>query len=334
MGQRCSWLAVKGVDKDRVLETLGLVETGEVEDPYAAIADLSVAQLPGWTVVRAGSFEFFRTETLSERFAAGEVVGGQFYENANYSTLYGHHDGRPTWSVVRDIEKDREDVAADGALPAEFAAVRDQVRREQAAPGNEDVDVIIEIPLALSGAICGFRPDRDAPGAQFMVVEARQTGAAGERQDAAIAMRRRLDAAIEGDLIPAAQVLGFQRASDLPPDYPAPNSPTMLVRFRDGLSEILDFRPGIGRDGPSLAMSFFVRKGMEFRRGAPGLAQPPSPKRSFFDIFGKSRESPEEAFARVVAGARDLLPHVDSHLKDGTQHPDIKPARYYDPPEA
>lgn len=334
MGQRCSWVAVKGVDKARVLETLGLVETGEVEDPYAAIADLSAAQFPGWTVVRADSFKFFATESLSERFPEGEVVGGQFYESANYGTLYGHHNGRRTWSVVRDIDKDRDDVATDGALPAEFAAVRDQFKREQAAPGNQDVDIILEIPLSLSAVICGFRPDRDAPGARFMVVEARQKGAAGERQDAAIAMRRRLAAAIDGELIPAAQALGFQRASDLPPDYPAPNSPTMLIRFRDGLSEILDFHPRVGSDGPSLAMSFFVRKGVEFRQGIPGLAQAPSPKRSFFDVFSKSKESPEEAFARTVAGARDLLQHVDSHLKDGTAHPHIKPARYYDPPEA
>jgi len=329
MNMKTSWVAVRGVDKARVLECFDLIETGEVETVY--FPDLGVAELPGWTVLQSGKFDFFKPKAVAAAVKSGEAFGGQAYDVVMYSAAYGIVDGKQVWSVVHDVDKTPRDVIVEGTPPAEFRAVLDQLRRAQAEPGNENVDHIFDAPIVLTAALCGYRPDfadPTLPAVDFRLVEPALKGRAGERQRAALAFQDRLSRATELEVIPVAEALGFQRASALPPEYPRPNSPTMLVRFRDGRSEIIDFHPDWRGGEPQIAISLFVRNGTEFRNGRVGRALTPAPGRSFMDVLRGRREDPEQALARSVRDARELIDVVDRYLKDGTSDPRLTPPLY------
>jgi hypothetical protein len=165
----------------------------------------------------------------------------------------------------------------------------------------------------------------------FRVAERRRSGAAGERQAAKLAFERRLAEAIRSEVYPAAGALGFGPVSagsghrEIGPDA------STLVRRRDGWVEELVFRPGHYGGFAGVEILFFAQREGELRGGSPGQAMGPPPKRSLIQLFtGRNAEPENEALARAVREAWELLPHLDKHLREGTPHPNIRPADYYD----
>jgi len=332
MGNRLSWVAAKGLDKAAMLETFGFVETGEIEDD--SVGRMSVAEFPGWTVLRSDDFSFFEPPTLAARFPEGEVVGGQCYDSVMYSGAYGFEGGRQIWSVVNDPDEDPFALATTGRPPKELDVIRRRLDDQQAAETDDEVNYVYEGPMLLTAALTGFHPGEWRPrsGVVFHAVEGRLSGAAGERQAAARALRERLKEAVLTQLVPAAEALGFEPVARRPDflKFHGPN-PAVLVRLRGEWSDTLEFRWAADRDGPRVEMVFFVRRGAESRYGEVGLAWEPPPRRSILDrLTGKNKEHPEAAFERAVGGTRALIDAVDRYLKDGTPHPRIRPPRYFD----
>ena len=210
----------------------------------------------------------------------------------------------------------------------------DELARTQAEPGNEDVDYMFEAPMALTSALCGYNARRDLdPPVVFHVLEPLRTGAAGERQQRDIALRKRLAGTVDEDLIPAAEALGFQRADSLPDGaFQGPALvPNTLVRFRDDWIESLAFIWMIRGGAARIGINFFAQRRGQSRGGGLGEALTPAPKRSFPELITGRKEEPSDvAVARVVPEARELLRLVDEHLKTGALHPQIQPAQYHD----
>lgn len=329
MGLSTTWIVTR-TDKASMLKALRLVETGEYED--STLAPTAVAELPdGWVVVHYSRMGQIDHDGIAAAFPRGEVLWGTSSETVMWSGAYGVQDGHQVWSVEHDPDKDLRGVSTTGSPPEPFRTVLDDFVRQQEEEGDDQVDFIFEVPMALTTALCGYDPTRQVGGVPFRVAEPMQSGAAGERQAAAIALTKGLASLIEGRLIPAAQELGFRTADQMPDSPYRFDSPHTLVRFRDGLSEALTFftrrDDGVARIG----LDFFVRRGLEPRSGSLGVAIVPLPKQTLKEFFiGRKPEPAELTLERCAREAQDLLQAVDQHLKSGTPHPHIRPASYSD----
>jgi hypothetical protein len=169
-----SWVAVKGASKDAVLDALGLVETGDVEDADD-LPECAWAELPGgWQVVAATEFDCAEPEYLAALSAGGVAIGFQISEVVMVSTAYGYEDGREVWSVVHDPDVDVDDIEVTGNAPAQLAGIRAGLKRKQAEDAEGGVDYLFDAPAALSAALCGYRPDETPEGVEepaFMTLE-------------------------------------------------------------------------------------------------------------------------------------------------------------------
>lgn len=159
MGLNMSWIAVKGRTPAEMLDSLSMAETGyhgEFTD-----SDFSLAELPtGWTVVMAMDSGWATPKLLALTSAGAEAIGCQMSETVMYSSGWGYEDGVQKWSMVHYLDQEKI-LEVEGEPPPEFAAIRDDLFRQQEA--EDGVDFIFEAPIALSAAICGFRPDEDLP---------------------------------------------------------------------------------------------------------------------------------------------------------------------------
>ncbi len=166
MGFSLSWLGVKGVPPDVVLEALGLGGTGgrdEVPD-----APLNGVELPGaWYLVIANRQppEFFQESVLQRLSTIGEVVICFVEEHVMCSSATGWKHGRTMWSVLHDAQRDIEHLEAAGDLPSTFAAIRERLLASQQAAGGRtaNVDYIFEVPVVLAEALTGYRHDAEIP---------------------------------------------------------------------------------------------------------------------------------------------------------------------------
>jgi hypothetical protein len=169
-----SWVAVKGVSKDAVLEALGLVDSGDVEDPDD-LPECAWTELPGgWQIVAATEFDCAEPEYLAALSAGGLAIGFQISEVVMVSTAYGYEDGREVWSVVHDPDVDVDDIEVTGNPPAQLAGIRAELKRLKAEDTEGGVDYVFDAPAALSAALCGYRPDETPEGMDepiFMTLE-------------------------------------------------------------------------------------------------------------------------------------------------------------------
>lgn len=163
MGFSASWIAVKGLAAETAIEALGLEVVSE-GNPYPE-GDVSIAALAnGWTVVW---FE----QDVEAAFGAparvllphGPAVACAVEEHVMFSEARGYADGAETWRVTWDCEKQDDEPTAAGDLPAAYAGVLAKAIEEQAAPDNQGVDMLWDVPPDLAKSICGFRHDESLP---------------------------------------------------------------------------------------------------------------------------------------------------------------------------
>lgn len=332
MGRRLGWIGVRGVGAAEVLDSLGLVETGEIAFDGDGEGRIIYAELPsGWTIVWTDDFSFGEAHTLERLPPRCEAVACQVYDVVMVSSARGFEGGRQTWSVAHDPERD---LRAEGTLPPPFAAIRDAALATQAAEGPDpDVDHVIEVPLELTHAICGFRPDEGAVPIDtvFRVVEHAQSPAARARVEAGRGPWLALERRIAEELVPLARTLGFGPVADHPehhPFYPMGGA-DRHVRLREGLSETLSIRGHLARGAPTVQIGFFVRQGATPRYGYEGSATAtPGRPPSWLDRLRGRAPDWEAQLEATMAEARERLRAVDRHLRDGEPHPGVTPARY------
>lgn len=160
-----SWIATRGIDKEKVLRTLGLVDTGERTDftdgQYCAV------ELPtGFFAVQTttddeGFLETDLVEALSEEGEAYLCIVG---EDAMTSILLYCKDGEAEWVLSHDGEEGAEHLDIEGELPAVFKELHDRAMEDAAA--DEEPAEFFPLPIELGLAMTGYEAVRDLEGVE------------------------------------------------------------------------------------------------------------------------------------------------------------------------
>ena len=165
MGYSQSSLAVRGQSPDSVLQTLGLVRTGNSESspesPFVA-AILST----GWFLIVANQAEhdIISADILHHVSSSGEAVACSVEEHVMVSEASGWRGGERVWRVTHDAKAGIDHLEVDGQLPAAFAAIRARLTALQQDAGGEDADTdyYFDIPVELAMSFTGYRYDGGA----------------------------------------------------------------------------------------------------------------------------------------------------------------------------
>ncbi len=156
MGFKVSWIGIRGLDKVTVLQRLGFADAGPLDTELDA--PFSCAELPtGWIIVFANDFGWVTPARVAALSSGAAAVGCQMSEGVMYSAAWGYEDGVQQWSLVHYLDEDKE-LEIVGNPPAEFPAIRERLTRDQEREG-EGVDYLFDAPIALTAALCGYRPD-------------------------------------------------------------------------------------------------------------------------------------------------------------------------------
>jgi hypothetical protein len=156
-----SWIAIKGIDKEIAFERLGLAPI-EVKEGYVDCGWTTTAD--SWVVI-AGRDVVCEPERLAQMSASGgSVLSAGASEVVMHSEAVFYEGGVEVWNVSHysDRSGSQYDLETTGEPPPQFAAIRDAALAAQTAEGGEDadVDMVFDVPLDLSLAICGFRFDQ------------------------------------------------------------------------------------------------------------------------------------------------------------------------------
>jgi hypothetical protein len=165
MGYSLSWLAVKGLPAEAVLNKLGLRPTGEREEiPESELT--GVVMPTGWYLIvdnRRTSNAGVPDDVLQDLSASGgEMVTCFVEEHVMVSIATGWSGGKKTWSIEHDCNKKRHHLEVQGEPPPGFAAIRDELVGKQTT--IDDCDYIFDIPVETAKSVTGFRYDEDVPG--------------------------------------------------------------------------------------------------------------------------------------------------------------------------
>ena len=315
MSLEASWIAVRGGVRRSVLEALDLVETGEI-DPKGD-AQLSCAELNGWLLVWAPDVDFMSLDHLRSLSKTREVLGVRMSETITHSAAFGYARGDQVWSVVHEPDGDTRELQVAGTPPVGFEAIRDKRLQEQALEDGP-VDHLFDVPLDLSVAMCGFRPDGGSLPIEttFKVVERIRSGAAGQQQAVVKAFFDALTKSIRDELFPIAEGLGFAPISQRPAFhrfYPF-GAPSTFVRERGEWSDCMTFYWSLHGNIPRLEVDFFVRHGAEPRFGRSGWGHVPPKPLSLLERFTGRKLEPQLAIEQVIEQGRQLLAVSYTHL--------------------
>jgi hypothetical protein len=161
MGISLSWIAVRGIDYDIVLERLSLTATeGQAnfwQTPVSGRRGIS-----GWTLITALGCDhrIIAPAALVALSADCEVLACSVEEHVNFSYAAWWSQGVRVWEVFHQGDRDCVNLSTDGVLPAEFSdAVAAHVTAGSMDTIDEDVDSVFDIPLDLAERLTGFRHD-------------------------------------------------------------------------------------------------------------------------------------------------------------------------------
>lgn len=157
-----SWLAVKDIAADIVLERAGLQTTATYHDDDRVTYCFACLST-GWTILFAQDFDFACDARLAEMSRLEvTVVGCQVDEDALYSRSACFIDGRPVWQIVHDSSRGPRHLETDGVLPDGFYEIRSRLEAEQTQndAGDADSDFIFDIPVEVAALGSGYRYNR------------------------------------------------------------------------------------------------------------------------------------------------------------------------------
>ena len=163
MSFHLSWIAVKGLDKPALLETLGLAEV----EADRLRPDWALAELGDWLVVLAEDFSDPSPKLMAMASTGGVALACSIDERTVYSVACGYADGQAVWSVDHDGgQKGVYHLNIAGTPPPEFTAARDRLKAQQDAEGGEDagVDYVFDVPACTIEALCGYKFDPQEEG--------------------------------------------------------------------------------------------------------------------------------------------------------------------------
>ena len=161
MGFKISWVGFHEQTKREVLELVGAVDTGVIDE--ANEAPFSGAEIPGgWFILFSNDFGFVSKELLESLSVNGAVVACQVHEGGMVSAAYGYERGEEQWSLVHNSENGVRDLGVSGSPPPAFEQIRDRLSKEQEADDDEraSVDYFFDIPIETAESLCPYRHDR------------------------------------------------------------------------------------------------------------------------------------------------------------------------------
>ncbi|HTK34476.1 MAG TPA: hypothetical protein VL358_04210 [Caulobacteraceae bacterium] len=159
-----SFVAVRGGDRAKVLEALGLEQCGAVQaEPWSGYQYLSMTDLPSsWLLIMSNDSAYFTGPDLDPVVACGETLALSASSVVMCSEILHFENGRRTWSVFHDPEKTPL-LAVEGDLPAFARKICDDLLERQTAADrdNEPVDHVFEAPSLIAEAMCGFNIEEE-----------------------------------------------------------------------------------------------------------------------------------------------------------------------------
>jgi hypothetical protein len=164
MGRSLSWLVIESPDADGIAAELDVKRMGK----SGAISDfrLSICSLAdGRVLVVSNNCDepLFSGKRLAKLSARGPLVCASMEEHVMSSTCSEWANGRKTWGVSHDSEKDRLHLAVTGKPPHNFAALKQASFDEQAREDANEaaVDHIFDLPLQCARAQTGLDVEND-----------------------------------------------------------------------------------------------------------------------------------------------------------------------------
>ncbi|MDB6021925.1 MAG: uncharacterized protein JWQ04_1782 [Pedosphaera sp.] len=158
MGASLTSYAIRGKSPETVLQDFGLQKA---RDKNRKTRFCGGPLSGGWYLIKYGRHEFTDKEMV--RLSQGcEVVACFVEEHVMVSRAAAWKDGREIWSVTHDSQEDLRHLEARGDLPAGFAAIRDDLTRQQEEDAEDEenaCDFMFDIPVTLAAEIADYRYD-------------------------------------------------------------------------------------------------------------------------------------------------------------------------------
>ena len=173
MNLSCSWIAVKGPDKETVLSTLDWLEAAPGSNPDLNWAEMIVTA-SGWIVIFIHDFNYPTPKRMAAVSVGGTAVACSIDERVMYSVARGYADGQAVWSVDHDGgQRGHYHLSIAGDPPPELAAVRARLTAEQDAAGGDGarVDYLFDLPASLTEALTGFNLPPEGQGIDTVALE-------------------------------------------------------------------------------------------------------------------------------------------------------------------
>ena len=164
MGYSLSWLAVRNISSESMLDRLALYPTG-ARAAYATETVSGQALPDGWflVVARGCDHRIISESALSSVSVDTEVVACSIEEHVMVSSSEGWGSGKRLWRVEHDGQESTRNLTTSGLLPDPFAKVHAQAIEDQDAEdaGAREVDFFFEVPLVLAWEVVGFKHDEN-----------------------------------------------------------------------------------------------------------------------------------------------------------------------------
>ncbi len=319
MGIKLAWIAVKDGGKDDLLENLGLEEIGETSEEIEA--DWVFGETTeGWSVLVTKRLPSDLDKALGSAAPKGFSLCGLMSETVMFSEVRGYIDGRKSWSVVHDPDKDPATVVH-GDPPEPFYDIKRELEAAQTEAGDEQVDYLFDLPMKLTASLSGYRPSQG--GIAWTVLGRKKAGAAK-----AGTPRRSLSTAMTAELLPLLWSLGWQPTNDDPKLYLEGE----IVREIGAKKQTIRFEYG---SGPETYINVLYRT-TEHPASGPsrqeaGIASkltPRVPSRKklpwpFSWVTITVYPQPEDPIDTAIEKAKADIRTVDDYLTTGTRSPNI-----------
>ncbi|MBU6452807.1 MAG: hypothetical protein KGS72_13555 [Cyanobacteria bacterium REEB67] len=170
MGYSLSWLAVKDVDIDKILQELQMERTDSAGEYYRNGPPCYLDMNNGWHLVSFG-WQDILTESapLLERLSLlGDVVAVFVEESNMVSSAGGWKNGSRRWLVSHELDLGDAHLETSGEMPECFDSVlaktKADTEKAAAAKSKFKCDYYFDIPVQIGYRMVGFLHDRDVSG--------------------------------------------------------------------------------------------------------------------------------------------------------------------------
>lgn len=310
MGLQLSWIAVKDGVMEDILDRLGLEVIGEATDEIGL--DLACGRTEeGWSVVVMVDWPKKPDQTIAKVAPEGFALFGAMTEIAMFSELRGFENGRLSWSVTRDCE--RQGVEVTGFPPSPLNELWDTLEARQAAAGDEQVDHLFDLPKDLSTKLCGYEPGWGISNWLILGRKGRHD-APPPPPPPAPASRDALIAATKSELLPLLWSLGWSRGD-------------RIVRHIGAQKQTILLGCGNDYELDLAVVAYTVEptaSGMVRRSEVRAVDAPvPFLKRFTWRRFWQLTRAPPptDPIGPLIARARADILDIDAYLKNGVWRP-------------